>query len=298
MSDERTYKMLLADIAGGGSGGGGLPDYSEANDGDVLSIDNGEPSWASPASGLPDYSGASDGDVLTVKEGTEEIAVVPEETVTIDDAPVPFANVDISGLSDGSEVTVIVNGNSYNAVITGVDPSSLALGWGIEAFVSVDLSYFVEDQEGTGTAYFSAYDGNVSIVPGEYTVSVVASVPSGDLTPQWAAPSGGVPFYSLAEGNDAWALVDMEGNTPTYNDILFKPVAVSSDAGILSMGLCAMYTVDDSPVYSFGVAFASALSVGGSPVALFTTANATSENGDDPIDNITVQNYTGEVTEL
>lgn len=44
MSDERTYKMLLSDIAGGGSGGG-LPDYSEANDGDVLTIDNGEPAW-------------------------------------------------------------------------------------------------------------------------------------------------------------------------------------------------------------------------------------------------------------
>lgn len=68
MSDERTYKMLLADIAGGGSGGG-LPDYSEANDGDVLAIESGEPSWASPASGLPDYSGASDGDVLTLDNG-------------------------------------------------------------------------------------------------------------------------------------------------------------------------------------------------------------------------------------
>ena len=50
MSDERTYKMLLSDIAGGGSGGG-LPDYSEANDGDVLTIDNGEPAWAAPGGG-------------------------------------------------------------------------------------------------------------------------------------------------------------------------------------------------------------------------------------------------------
>lgn len=51
MSDERTYKMLLSDIAGGG-GSGGLPDYSEANDGDVLSIENGEPAWAAPGSGI------------------------------------------------------------------------------------------------------------------------------------------------------------------------------------------------------------------------------------------------------
>lgn len=52
MADERTYKMLLGAIAGGGSGG--LPDYSEANDGDVLSIEDGEPAWAAPggASGL------------------------------------------------------------------------------------------------------------------------------------------------------------------------------------------------------------------------------------------------------
>lgn len=46
MADERTYKMLLGAIAGGGSGG--LPDYSEANDGDVLAIENGEPTWAAP----------------------------------------------------------------------------------------------------------------------------------------------------------------------------------------------------------------------------------------------------------
>lgn len=49
MADERTYKMLLGDIAGSGSGG--LPDYSEANDGDVLAIENGEPAWAAPGGG-------------------------------------------------------------------------------------------------------------------------------------------------------------------------------------------------------------------------------------------------------
>lgn len=46
MADQRTYKMLLGDIEAGGSGG--LPDYSEANDGDVLEIENGEPAWAAP----------------------------------------------------------------------------------------------------------------------------------------------------------------------------------------------------------------------------------------------------------
>lgn len=58
MADERTYKMLLGDIAGSGSGG--LPDYSEANDGDVLTIDNGEPVWAAPGGIL----------VITATEGT------------------------------------------------------------------------------------------------------------------------------------------------------------------------------------------------------------------------------------
>lgn len=43
MADQRTYKMLLGDIEAGGSGG--LPDYSEANDGDALIIENGEPAW-------------------------------------------------------------------------------------------------------------------------------------------------------------------------------------------------------------------------------------------------------------
>lgn len=38
--------------AGQGQGGGGLPDYSEASEGDVLSIDsNGDPAWAASSGG-------------------------------------------------------------------------------------------------------------------------------------------------------------------------------------------------------------------------------------------------------
>lgn len=38
--------------AGQGQGGGGLPDYSEASEGDVLSIDsNGDPAWTPPSGG-------------------------------------------------------------------------------------------------------------------------------------------------------------------------------------------------------------------------------------------------------
>ena len=34
-----------------GGGGGGLPDYSEASDGDVLSIEDGAPAWKEPSGG-------------------------------------------------------------------------------------------------------------------------------------------------------------------------------------------------------------------------------------------------------
>ena len=36
---------------GGGSGGSDLPDYSEASEGDVLSIENSEPVWKAPSGG-------------------------------------------------------------------------------------------------------------------------------------------------------------------------------------------------------------------------------------------------------
>lgn len=43
-------EFLLKEIAD--NKGGGLPDYSDANDGDVLSIDsNGDPAWAQPSGG-------------------------------------------------------------------------------------------------------------------------------------------------------------------------------------------------------------------------------------------------------
>lgn len=52
-----TMKQLGSDghwatLNTGGGGGSGLPDYSEASEGDVLSIDsNGDPAWAPPSGG-------------------------------------------------------------------------------------------------------------------------------------------------------------------------------------------------------------------------------------------------------
>lgn len=43
-----------------------IPDYSGADNGDVLGLDGGAPTWLAPSSGLPDYSGASEDDVLTI----------------------------------------------------------------------------------------------------------------------------------------------------------------------------------------------------------------------------------------
>lgn len=38
-------------VPAGGGGGSGLPDYSEASDGDVLSIEDGMPAWKEPSGG-------------------------------------------------------------------------------------------------------------------------------------------------------------------------------------------------------------------------------------------------------
>lgn len=58
--------------------GGGLPDYSEASDGDVLSIDNGAPAWKAPSGAdrfivtftptSPDFSGTMDKTVAEIYE--------------------------------------------------------------------------------------------------------------------------------------------------------------------------------------------------------------------------------------
>lgn len=56
----------------------GLPDASEANDGDILALDDdGDPAWVGAPVGLPDFSEAAAGAVLTIVDG-EPAWVAPE----------------------------------------------------------------------------------------------------------------------------------------------------------------------------------------------------------------------------
>ena len=49
----KTYRMNSSGewVQKSGSGGSGLPDYSAANDGDVLAISSGSPAWSAPSGG-------------------------------------------------------------------------------------------------------------------------------------------------------------------------------------------------------------------------------------------------------
>lgn len=53
-----------------------LPDYSEANDGDALIIDNGEPTWGA-VDALPEIEESDEGKVLAVDQGEAVWAEAP-----------------------------------------------------------------------------------------------------------------------------------------------------------------------------------------------------------------------------
>lgn len=67
----------IKETSGGGSDGGGLPDYSEANDGDVLSIENGALAWKAASGGANVY-------VLNKNAGSSLANVEAGQTVTWD----------------------------------------------------------------------------------------------------------------------------------------------------------------------------------------------------------------------
>ena len=80
------------------SGGGGLPDYSEASDGDVLSIEDGAPAWKEP-------SGGGGGDVFVVKfsvDGTTGTFIVDKTYAEV--AAAIAANKFVVGIGMGSSL--------------------------------------------------------------------------------------------------------------------------------------------------------------------------------------------------
>lgn len=190
--------------------GGGLPDYSEANDGDVLQIASGEPTWgavdalpeieetdegkvlavdqgeavwADAPSGLPEITNSDEGKVLTVVQGTETVTFVPEQSVTLESAGGGtyaglLANVSVtpSDFTEGEVATITIGENSYDVTYSATAVAS--------------IPGFSDDVNGFGLLYDNSTWTLVMAESGTVTVSATREE-AGDLEAEWAEPSGG-----------------------------------------------------------------------------------------------------------
>lgn len=141
---------------------------------------------------LPEYSASDIGKVFTVGEGeAETVVIVPEQTLTVTDDTTPTVNgLDEAYFVVGQECTLTVNGDSYAATVREMAPNDptpiivyfgATVTYGIE-FISNEYRFFVTDSDSDEP------------VPGTYTVTLTASVPS--VEPKWEAASGGMKVYS------------------------------------------------------------------------------------------------------
>lgn len=83
-----TVKLNGTEISGGG--GAGLPEVDSSDNGDVLTVVEGEWTNAAPASQLPAVSSSNNGNVLTVVEGAWAAAAVDRQVLIVDLAPVEY----------------------------------------------------------------------------------------------------------------------------------------------------------------------------------------------------------------
>lgn len=152
-------ECFLADIAENGGGGGGLPPYTSADKGKVLTVGEGSES--------------------------ETVTIVPEQTVTADGTtPTMLSNVNTDYLDNavvGDVAVLTVNGTEETATYTDMG----------SAYIFLATTYGVLYQSGQA-ALFSAAGTPVSA--GDYTVSLTASVPS--VEPKW---EGLIPPFSVSD---------------------------------------------------------------------------------------------------
>ena len=140
-------ECFLADIAENGGGGGGLPPYTSADKGKGLILGEGSES--------------------------ETVVIVPEQTVTYDgETPALLTGADPSGFVVGTAGVMTVNGTSYEVEAEEVS--------GAVAFIASEggSDLYVIGEAPAGIAFIQA-----GHVPGTYTVSLTASVPS--VEPKW-----------------------------------------------------------------------------------------------------------------
>lgn len=175
-------ECFLADIAENGGGGGGLPEVTSEDNGDVLSVVDGEWSKAPAPSSLPPYTSADKGKGLFIGEGSgsETVVIVPEQTVTVIGDPVLLSNVSWNGISIGDVVMFTMDGTTVSVSVEEYE-GKMSVGY---------EGYFIDETEDGGATFTP--DRNAT-----YTVSLTKSVLS--VEPKWEAASGGVYSVSLPD---------------------------------------------------------------------------------------------------
>ena len=142
--------------------------------------------------GLPPYTSADKGKVLTVGEGSESetVTIVPEQTVTLTipegrehPEPAILTNTYIAGLAAGQTGVLTVNGASDNITV-GIFAGEFEI-----VSETLHCSVFSEN----GELFFGDED------EGEYTVILSVLAPS--VEPKWeAASGGGLPKIHISGG--------------------------------------------------------------------------------------------------
>lgn len=146
-------ECFLADIAENGGGGGGLPPYTSADKGKVLTVGEGEP---------------------------QTVVVVPEQTVTVGDFG---GGITVTGeVNIGDSCILTVDGADYPVTVTseadGLTCKTVYSGTNYDEF------YMVVEGNDCIDPHFVKFDRTTGLpIPGTYTVSLTASVPS--VEPKW-----------------------------------------------------------------------------------------------------------------
>lgn len=129
--------------------------------------------------GLPAYTSADAGKVLTVGDRTEAVVVVPEQTVTTVQgaqfcyAAVDGSTIDWASAESGDSIKLTINGTEYVADYDAVsfgEPAFIALSGGAPVGAIANVG---------GTVTF------LTTATGEYTIKATAEVPG--ATPVWGS---------------------------------------------------------------------------------------------------------------
>lgn len=226
----------------------GLPEIEESDEGKVLAVDQGEAVWADAPSGLPEITSSDEGKVLTVVEGSTYTVVgtvFPTQVFDFTETPDAIAqDSNLAYFTEGDTVRLTVGNSTYFATV--IDDDGLVAEFS-EGPISVIYEGTDEDQ---GYIKCGSRSGT-----GEVTAKLenVAA----DLEAQWAEPNGGE-----VEGIYSISLSSADGSTwtsdKTFAQILEHShsvflVTISMGGNLFMRALFDQVSTTGDPVTSIGI---------------------------------------------